>query len=125
MATKTKKKRRRVSSGPPRRKPSKKPSRNGAAVKSAGTNRFAANQPLVPGLDDVDERVPALDKLCQQVLADRDAQMNAKERVAKGLEDVGKLLKEYKLECYIINGKKFYEVPGEAHVKIVRVKQDG
>jgi len=73
MAVATKKKR-----SKPARKPtgrskkviaqSKRPaaSKNGAAVKSAGADKFAANQPPLTGIEDVDERIPALDEVCQR-----------------------------------------------------------
>lgn len=100
-----------------------KPSKNGAAVKSAGPGKFAAEQPPLPAMEDVDERIPALDEVCRQVLADKAKYADVGQSISEGLEKVGDLLKENNLDCYIISGKKFVPVAGEPTVKIYKVKQ--
>jgi hypothetical protein len=104
-------------------KASAKPGKNGAAVHSAGPGKFAANQPPLVGMEDVDERVPALDEVCQKVLADKSAYASKAQDISEGLEKVGELLEEHNLDCYIISGKKFAPVAGEPTVKIYKVKQ--
>jgi hypothetical protein len=99
-----------------------KPGKNGK-MKAAGPGKFAAEQKPLASMEDVDERIPALDEKCQKAIADRERQRSAAQDFAEDLEEIGELLKEHNLECYIISGKKFVPVPGEPTVKIYKVKQ--
>ena len=118
----------RASSGKPRRKnvPPKN-ARNGVTIgntKEAAANRdFAKNQPVIPGMDDVDERVSELDEICERVLADRAKRASLSEEMAENLQKIGELLGEHNLNCYIVKGMKFVPEPGEPTVKIYKVKQ--
>ncbi len=84
---------------------------------------FAANQPTIPGMEDVDERVPALEELCKTVLADIAARSDLADSIAEGKEKIEKELGEHNLDCYIVSGRKFYISPSESRVKIEKVKQ--
>lgn len=103
-----------------------KASSNGKAkTKSAGPGKFDVKQPPLDGMEDVDERVPALDEECQRYLGFKDAQKTAKVDGDTSAEKIGDLLKEHNLDQYVVNGKKFYIEPGAPAVKCVNVKQNG
>src|SRR4029078_1928182 len=57
-----------------------KPSTNGKAErKKAGqSGKFAPNQPAISGMEDTDERIPELDKLCAGYVADDEKRKQAK-----------------------------------------------
>ena len=103
-------------------KPSK-PSKNGAAVKSAGATKFDPQQPPLVGMEDVDERIPALEEACQKAISNRGRKESASADFADDLESIGDLLEFHEMDCYICSGKKFFIEPGEPHVKMQKVKQ--
>ncbi len=126
MATATKKQRPKQSPRPSMKKaPGKKArsSKKGATVKSAGPGKFATGQPPLAGMEDIDERVPALDEVCQRAISDKAAKELAAQDFVEDLEKIGELLDAHNLDCYIVAGKKFFIEPGEAHVKMQKVKQ--
>lgn len=103
-----------------------KPSKNGkASMKSAGTGKFATNQPPLEAMKDVDERIPELTDECQRYLGFKDTQKTAKIDGDTCAGKIGELLKEHNLLHYTVNGKKFYIEPGSPSVKCVNVKQNG
>lgn len=122
-ATKSAKPRSRAAQTKAKRQRSGKPT-NGK-VKGAGPGKFAPNQPPLEAMKDVDERIPALDEECQRYFANKDKQIAGREGMEESLDKVGELLKENNLDCYILNGKKFYIEPGSPSVKCVKVKQKG
>jgi len=98
-------------------------SNGSASIASAPADKFAPNQKPLDTMEDVDERIPALEEACQRVLADREKKNSLGESVREGLGEIGKLLKEHERECYIVAGKKFVPVAGQPTVKIFKVKQ--
>lgn len=94
-----------------------------AGTKSAGSSKFDRSQPVIAGMEDVDERIPALEEMCQRAIANNEAKASAAQDMAEDLEKIGELLKEHDLDCYIVAGKKFFIEPGEPHVKMLKVKQ--
>jgi hypothetical protein len=107
----------------PKAKSSAKPSKNGAAVKSAGSEKFDPQQPPLVGMEDVDERIPALEEACQKAISNRGRKESASADFADDLESIGDLLEFHEMDCYICSGKKFFIEPGEPHVKMQKVKQ--
>lgn len=89
--------------------------------KRGGTGKFDVNQKTIA--DDVDERVPELDEICQRVLALKAKYKSIGDEIGEDLEEVGKLIKEHNMDYYIISGKKFVPVAGEPTIKIYKVKQ--
>jgi hypothetical protein len=92
-------------------------------MSTSGPGKFAAEQPPLAGMEDVDERIPALDEACQRAIANREKAKSAAQEFTEDLEKIGALLNENDLDCYIIVGKKFFIEPGEPHVKMLKVKQ--
>jgi hypothetical protein len=106
------------------KKAAAKPSTNGAAKsKTAGPGKFAAEQEPLHSMEDVDLRYPALDEWCQRYFAAKDKILTGREGTEEALDKVGHLLREHELECYILNGKKFYIEPSKSSVKVKKVKQ--
>lgn len=102
--------------------PSGKKHRRKRTVEVGG--KFAANQPALDTMPkDVDERVPELTEVCQRILAAREKRRSLLEEVRDGLGEVGELLHANDLDLYIVSGVKFYEEPGQAEVKMKKVKQ--
>lgn len=119
------------------RKRAGRPAKDGAAAKGKaeanGSVKMAAgttddddpNQPPLPGMEDVNQRIPELTDECQRVLGAADKQKSAKTEKDTALGRVGELLKRHDREHYTVNGKKFYIEPGAPSVKMVNVKQNG
>jgi chorismate mutase len=91
--------------------------------KVAANREFAKNQPTLPEMEDVDERVDELDEVCQKVLADMAKRSSLADEIADDKEKIEGLLGEHNLDCYIVSGRKFYISPAESRVKIEKVKQ--
>lgn len=94
-------------------------------LKGAGTGAFAANQPPLDAMKDVDECIKELTDECQRYLSEKDKQGTAKAQAEEHSEKIGELLKKHGLDFYTVNGKKFYIEPGSPSVKCVNVKQKG
>lgn len=102
------------------------PRKEVARRKSAGqSDKFAANQPPITGLEDVDERIESLDEECQLYLSEADKKKAAKQSADEALQKIGELLKEHGLDLYKLNGQKFYIEPGTPTVKVVKLNQKG
>lgn len=104
--------------------PQKKAAKKKAAV-AANSGKFAPDQPPIKGLEDVDERVKALDDECQAMLAARDKRISLKADIDDRKQKIAELLHEHDLECYIVAGNKFYIEPGVEAVKVAKVNQKG
>lgn len=100
-----------------------KPAKGKAKTKSAGPGKFAVQQKPLESMQDVDERIPALDEECQRYFANKDKIRSGREGQEESLDKIGDLLKEHELDCYILNGKKFYIEPSKSTVKVKKVKQ--
>lgn len=94
-----------------------------AKTKAAGPGKFDVSQKPLDTMQDVDERVPALDEECQKYFANKDKILSGREGQEESLDKIGDLLKEHNLDCYILNGKKFYIEPSKSTVKVKKVKQ--
>lgn len=107
-----------------RRKPvAKKEVKKGKTkTKAAGPGKFDVKQKPIDTMQDVDERVPALDEECQRYFAEKDKTISGREGQAESLDKIGDLLKEHNLDCYILNGKKFFFEASKATVKVKKVK---
>lgn len=123
MATKTRKrrpvkgtKRRRVASAA-------KPGRNGAAVKKGAGSKHSPKQPLIKGLEDVDERIPELDKECKVYIDAKDQQSASKTEAGTALTRIGELIHKHNLKHYVHGENKFFIKPGAETVAVEKVKQ--
>lgn len=86
----------------------KKAGQSKRPTKKAGqSGKFATNQPAIKGMEDTDERIPALDDECQRYFAAKDKQATAKHDEELAAEKIGKMLHEHKLDLYVLNGKSF------------------
>lgn len=89
------------------------------------SGKFAADQPPIGGLEDTDLRIPELDELCKGVLANSEKRRGLKQDTDDFLEEIGKLLDENDLDCYIMQGEKFFIEPGVKSVKHKKIQQKG
>ncbi len=93
------------------------------AAKTVDGDQFAPDQQPLPTMEDVDERIESLDEECQQYFSARDSILSGREATEEALDHIGDLLRQHGLDCYILNGKKFYIEPAKATVKVKKVKQ--
>lgn len=117
-----------------RKKPVEKKAtpRTEVARRTAKTTKAAKNEEpfkpgdqALPGMEDMNQRIPQLDDECHRCLGYRDARKIAKVDEDESLGKIGELLKEHGRDYYVVNGNKFFEEPGSPSIKIVKVKQNG
>ena len=95
------------------------------ATASNGLDVWNPRQNALDGMEDVDERIPALDELCNADQSDREKRKSLKDGMDARLQDIAAALHEHELDCYIVSGKKYYIEPGVESVKVVKVNQQG
>lgn len=130
MATKTKKRpakkvtkkaavRRRITP----RGPAKASTNGSTRSVPAGAGKFDAKQKPLDVMPDIDEKIPALEDACQRYFAGVDKVQSGKQDVTDAKEEIGDLLKEHDLPCYIKNGRKFFFEPSREEIRVKKVKQ--
>lgn len=108
-----------------KKKAAKKTPRAKTGAVAGQSEKFAPNQPPIGGLEDTDERIGELDELCQQVIANSESRRSLKQDTDSALEEIGQLLDEHDLDCYIMQGEKFFIEPGVKSVKHKKIQQKG
>lgn len=95
----------------------------GAKMQQAGGDWAPGQQPL-NGMPDVDPRIPELDEACKAAKAHQAKSKSEREELRERLDEIGQLLKDNDLPCYIHNGTKFYIEPGSPKIKMAVVKTE-
>lgn len=103
-----------------------KPESNGSVkAKKVKGSKFAPEQPPITGMEDVDERIPELDELCERYLAADETRKSKKVERDEAGEEIRKGLDEHDLQLYVHKARKFYTEPGQPSLKVAKVKQNG
>ena len=89
------------------------------------TQSMAGNpvQPPLPAMEDVDERIPELDEVCDLVLSIEERRRLLKVELDGAYEDIGELIKEHSLEFCVLKGEKFFIKPAGERVTHEKFKR--